>query len=275
MLTVSYHLSVMSCATLARMATRRGPKGEVERVIAANAAAPAPPPNYTGGGMAGHPISDPRYTEEGHLLTEELVNLRAKGRTWMQIQMETGVPAQSAAVRVSDYLNGQYASTSIEEARQLQIRRLEMIMGYLYEQVAAGDFLTQGRHTTNLIATIQQVTELLDLKKDRLRDEQIKLTQEQTGLIGIILDEVRSAVLDQVMQLLTEKSTYHADTGMRSVDDVAGMRAVLERDWGGWFATAAADALELASGDSNSAAGAPNAPTTRQQRGATIPGETV
>lgn len=248
------------------MATKRGsgsnPGREVERVIAAGAA-PVPPPNYTGGGMAGHPIADPRYTEEGHLLTEELVNLRAKGRTWMQIQMETGVPAQSAAVRVSDYLNGQYASTSIEEARQLQIRRLEMIMGYLYEQVAAGDFLTQGRHTTNLIATIQQVTELLDLKKDRLRDEQVRLTQEQTGLIGIILDEVRSAVLDAVMGLLTERSTYHADTGMRTVDDVSGLRAVLERDWGGWFASAASNALEVASPDNNSAAGPNTATTTR------------
>lgn len=248
-------MSYLSCATLTRMATKRGPGREVERIIAAGAAPTNP--------SAGHPIADPRYTEEGHLLTEELVNLRAKGRTWMQIQMETGIPAQSAAVRVSDYLNGQYASTSIEEARQLQIRRLEMIMGYLYEQVAAGDFLTQGRHTTNLIATIQQVTELLDLKKDRLKDEQVRLTQEQTGLIGIILDEVRQAVLDEVMQLLTERSTYHADTGKRSVDDVAGMRAVLERDWGGWFATAASNALELASADNNSAAGPVTATTTR------------
>lgn len=253
----------MSCGTLTRMATKRGPKGEIERVIAAGAGAPPPPAGYTGGGNAGHPIADPRYTDEGHLLTEELVNLRAKGRTWMQIQIETGIPAQSAAVRVSDYLNGQYASTSIEEARQLQIRRLEMIMGYLYEQVAAGDFLTQGRHTTNLIATIQQVTELLDLKKDRLKDEQVRLTQEQTGLIGIILDEVRAAVLDMVMQLLTERSTYHADTGKRSVDDVAGLRAVLERDWGGWFATAASNALEMASPDNNSAAGPVTATTTR------------
>lgn len=249
----------MSYGTLARMATKRGPGREVERIIAAGGAPTPPNQNQS----MGHPIADPRYTEEGHLLTEELVNLRAKGRTWMQIQMETGIPAQSAAVRVSDYLNGQYASTSIEEARQLQIRRLEMIMGYLYEQVAAGDFLTQGRHTTNLIATIQQVTELLDLKKDRLKDEQVRLTQEQTGLIGIILDEVRAAVLDAVMGLLTERSQYHADTGKRSVDDVAGLRAVLERDWGGWFATAAANALEMASPDNNSAAGPINTTTTR------------
>lgn len=220
------------------------------------------------------------YDQDQNTLTEQLVDLRAKGLTYMQIQMETGIEATTAAVRISDYLKKAYSGTSIEEARMLQVRRLEMIMSYLYQQVEAGDFLTQGRHTTNLIATIQQVTELLDLRKDRLRDEQIKLTQEQTGLITIILDEVRASVLNEVMAVLTQRSTYHADTGMRSIDDVAGMRALIERDWGGWFAQAASDALEAAHPDSNVAAGAtparaqhaPSAAAQRVIKGTTVSG---
>ena len=172
-------------------------------------------------------------------LTEELVTLRAKGRTWAQIEVESGIPAAQAAVRVQDYLRNSYSDTSVTEARQMQIRRLEMLMGYLWEQVEAGDFLTQGRNTTNLITVIQQVTELLDLKKDRLRDEQIRLTQEQGGLILIILQAVQAQLLNDVLGLLTEQSEYNANTGKRGIEDITAFRAQLERDFGGWFAAAA------------------------------------
>ena len=140
-------------------------------------------------------------------LTEELVTLRAKGRTWAQIEVESGIPAAQAAARVQDYLRNSYSDTSVTEARQMQIRRLEMLMGYLWEQVEAGDFLTQGRNTNNLITVIQQVTELLDLKKDRLRDEQIRLTQEQGGLILIILQAVQNTLLNDVLMQLEKERT--------------------------------------------------------------------
>lgn len=186
-------------------------------------------------------------------LTEELVTLRAKGRTWAQIEVESGIPAAQAAVRVQDYLRNSYSDTSVTEARQMQIRRLEMLMGYLWEQVEAGDFLTQGRNTANLITVIQQVTELLDLKKDRLRDEQIRLTQEQGGLILIILQAVQATLMEDVLNLLTAQSEYNAGTGKRGIEDITGFRATLERDWSGWFAAAADKALEESGSDSNSA----------------------
>ena len=186
-------------------------------------------------------------------LTEELVTLRAKGRTWAQIEVESGIPAAQAAARVQDYLRNSYSDTSVTEARQMQIRRLEMLMGYLWEQVEAGDFLTQGRNTANLITVIQQVTELLDLKKDRLRDEQIRLTQEQGGLILIILQAVQGTLLNDVLDLLTAQSAYNAETGKRGIEDITAFRAQLERDFGGWFAAAADKALEESGADSNSA----------------------
>lgn len=193
-------------------------------------------------------------------LTEELVTLRAKGRTWAQIEAESGIPAAQAAAVVNDYLRQSYSDTSVTEARQMQIRRYEMLMGYLWEQVEAGDFLTQGKNTNNLITVIQQVSELLDLKKDRLRDEQIMLTQEQGGLILVILQAVQNAVMEKMFQTITDHSVYDASVGQRSVPDITALRAVLERDWSGWFAEAADKALDEASPDSN-----PVAASTRQE----------
>lgn len=206
-------------------------------------------------------------------LTEELVTLRAKGRTWAQIEVESGIPAAQAAARVQDYLRNSYSDTSVTEARQMQIRRLEMLMGYLWEQVEAGDFLTQGRNTTNLITVIQQVTELLDLKKDRLRDEQIRLTQEQGGLILIILQAVQATLLNDVLDLLTEKSEYNANTGKRGIEDITAFRAQLERDFGGWFAAAADKALEESGADSNSATAGMAHELAKPKTGQVIRGE--
>jgi hypothetical protein len=186
-------------------------------------------------------------------LTEELVTLRAKGRTWAQIEAESGIPAAQCAVRVQEYLRTSYTDATVTDARQLQIRRLEMLMGYLWEQVEAGDFLTQGRNTTNLINVIQQVTELLDLKSDRLRDAQIQLTQEQGGLILVILQAIQATLMNNILDTLSLQSEYNSSTGKRGIEDITSFRAVLERDWSGWFASAADQALDEAGADNNSA----------------------
>lgn len=188
---------------------------------------------------------------EVDVMAEELVTLRAKGRTWAQMEAESGLEAAQCAVLVQRYLQSNHSGTSVGEARQLQIRRLEMLMGYLWEQVEAGDFLTQGRNTTNLISVIQQVTELLDLRKDRLRDEQIKLTQEQSGLLVSIIDAIKLMVMDSLLNMLTDQSVYSPETGQRSIPDLTAVRSKLEREWSGWFAIAADSALDEASADSN------------------------
>lgn len=209
---------------------------------------------------------DPRSNAgQVDMLAEEITKFRAQGMTWAQIEIETGISASECAVIASNYLKAAYTGTSIQDARQLQIMRLEMLMQMLYKMVEDGDTLTQGRQTTNLIATINQVTELLDLRKDRLRDEQIKLNQEQGGLILHILEVVKQAVINDVLGLLAEASVYNTETGRREIPDMSAVRARLERDWSGWFATAADEALMAASGDSNDSTSAvPQASTTRQ-----------
>lgn len=197
------------------------------------------------------PRMDDSNEGQVNMLAEELTKLRAKGLTWAQIEVETGIPAVECAPIVNTYLRKAHSGTSVLEARQLQIMRLEMLMEMLYNQVEDGDLLSQGRQTANLIATINQVTELLDLRKDRLRDEQIRVTQEQGGLILHILKVVEMNIIETVLQAMTDASIYNTDTGKREIPDAGALRALVERDWSGWFANAADAALTAASGDSN------------------------
>jgi hypothetical protein len=201
--------------------------------------------------MQPHHVQDDSNRGRVNILAEEITKKRAQGLTWAQIEVEVGLPAAECASIAGHYLRSAYNGTSITDARQLQIMRLEMLMQMLYKQVEDGDLLTQGRQTANLIATINQVTELLDLKKDRLRDEQIRLSQEQGGLILHIVEVIKQTVIDSVLQAMTNASIYNTDTGKREIPDAGALRALIERDWSGWFAEAADSAILAASGDSN------------------------
>lgn len=134
-------------------------------------------------------------------LTEIMVDLRASGETFARIAGRTGYSAEECAQRVHNYLVSAYSSTSVNEMRMLQVIRLEKIMNALWSQVMGGDLALEGKGATNLIAAIDKVTELLDLKKDRLRDEQVILTRAQSGLLMAALDQVRLDMLDRVLEL--------------------------------------------------------------------------
>lgn len=123
--------------------------------------------------------NDPRHDS----LAQVMVDLAAKGFTLGQISAKTGLAEYVVHERMTSYLENQATSMSIVQMRMLQLRRLERIMGALDDQVMGGDLLTQGRNMKNLIDVIREVTELMDLKKDRLRDEQVRLTQAQTALV--------------------------------------------------------------------------------------------
>lgn len=115
-------------------------------------------------------------------LAQVMVDLTAQGLTLAQVAAKVGLPEAVCHSRMSAYLENLATSMSVVEMRMLQLRRLEHIIGALWDQVMAGDVLTQGRNVKNLIDVINQITELMDLKKDRLRDEQVRLTQAQTML---------------------------------------------------------------------------------------------
>lgn len=116
-------------------------------------------------------------------LAQAMVDLSARGLTLAQIAQKTGMPEAVCHERMKAHLEHEATNMSVVQMRMLQLRRLEHIIGALWDQVMAGDLLTQGRNVKNLIDVIREITELMDLKKDRLRDEQVRLTQAHTALV--------------------------------------------------------------------------------------------
>ena len=164
---------------------------------------------------------------ENDSLAQAMVDLSAQGMTLAQVSAKVGMDEASVHRRMTAYLENQATSLSVVQMRMLQLRRMEHIIGALWEQVMAGDLLTQGRNVKNLIDVITQITELMDLKKDRLRDEQVRLTQAQTQMVLAAVDGVRLGMLDKVVSLVG-----------------SDRREEVEAMWNGSFAQFAADAID-------------------------------
>lgn len=165
--------------------------------------------------------------------TEAMVEQRARGKTFAQISVKMGIPAEECAARVHDYLTSAYSATSIVEMRMLQLRRFEMVIDALWDQVRQGDLVLEGKGATNLLNTMNHITELMDLKKDRLRDEQVQLTRAHTQLIMGTLDSVRLQMLDVVINMVRDHG-----------DDPRVLENRLAGTWDGVFADVTDKAME-------------------------------
>lgn len=136
---------------------------------------------------------------ETDLLAQSMVDLAARGMTLAQISGKVGLPVPVIHERMAAYLENQATSMSVVQMRMLQLRRLERILDAIDDQVMGGDLLTQGRNVKNLIETIREITDLMDLKKDRLRDEQVRLTQAQTALVLKSLGVPQTVLLRELL----------------------------------------------------------------------------
>ncbi|MBD3004559.1 hypothetical protein [Streptomyces sp. 5-10] len=165
-------------------------------------------------------------------LAEAMVGMMVKGSTLAQIAATVGLPIPVCHERMSAHLDSMATSMSVVQMRMLQLRRLEQILPVLYEQAMSGDFATQGKNIKNLIDLIREITELMDLKKDRLRDEQVRLTQAQTQMVLATVDTLRIEMLDKVREMLNSGATL----------------ADIESMWNGTFSEVAATAVEKNSG---------------------------
>lgn len=159
-------------------------------------------------------------------LAQVMVDYAAQGMTLAQIAARTGMEVEHVHERMNSFLENQATSMSIVQMRMLQLARLERILGALWEQVMAGDLLTQGRNAKNLIETVREITELMDLKKDRLRDEQVRLTQAQTQLVTASIEAIQVGMLEKIVDILPEES-----------------REAVEHMWNSVFPAMAADAI--------------------------------
>lgn len=139
-------------------------------------------------------------------LAQVMVDLAARGMTLAQISAKVGLPEPVCHERMTGFLENQATGMSVVQMRMLQLRRLERILDALDDQVMGGDLLTQGRNVKNIIDTIREITELMDLKKDRLRDEQVRLTQAQTALVLRSLGVPQRVLLGELMEGWIEES---------------------------------------------------------------------
>lgn len=138
-------------------------------------------------------------------LAQAMVDMTAQGMTLAQVSARVGMPEAVCHARMSAHLENLATSVSVVQMRMIQLRRLEHIIGALWDQAMAGDLMTQGKNVKNLIDVINQITELMDLKKDRLRDEQVRLTQAQTQMVLAAVDAVRMGMLEKVIALVGEE----------------------------------------------------------------------
>lgn len=159
-------------------------------------------------------------------LGQVMVDYAARGMTLAQISAKVGMDVEAVHERMTAFLENQATSMSVVQMRMLQLNRLERIIGALWEQVMAGDLMTQGRNVKNMIDTIREISELMDLKKDRLRDEQVRLTQAQVQLVTASIEAIRVGMLEKIVDLLPEES-----------------REAVEQVWNTAFPALAADAV--------------------------------
>lgn len=137
-------------------------------------------------------------------LDQVMVDLAARGMNLSEISVRTGLPEQACYERIQAALERDASLYSTVQMRQLQVKRFEMVIGALWDQIQEGDFQSQGRAAKNFTDTVREISDLLDLKKDRLREEQIRLTQAQTMLVTATLDHVRVKTLADVLATLPE-----------------------------------------------------------------------
>lgn len=168
-------------------------------------------------------------------LVDMLVGLRARGLNWYQIEKETGIDPAYAAMVVNDYLLSNYNRSSALEMRMLQLVRLESIVNALWPQVMSGDLITEGKQTKNLIDTLTTITELMELKKDRLRDEQVELTRVQKDMVHTMLAGVRDQMLSFVEDRLARLP--------RGDEEAVRIRREIADGWAARFAEVATEAM--------------------------------
>lgn len=166
-------------------------------------------------------------------LARIMVDHAAQGMTLAQIAAHVGMDVEAVHERMNAYLEDQATSMSVVQMRMLQLNRLERIIGALWDQVMAGDLLTQGRNVKNLIETVREITELMDLKKDRLRDEQVRLTQAQTQLLTKSIEMMNMVMLEKVLDLLPRLQELPVEEA----------KIEMETMWNTTFPATAADAI--------------------------------
>ena len=171
--------------------------------------------------------------------TREIVNMRVRGKDFSQIADKLGMTAARAREKFLEYMHEAYADSDEVELRFLQLKRMEKMIDFLWDQVAAGDALSEGKQTANMIKVIEEINKLMGLHRDHLKDAQVKLTEAQTAQVYEVMASMRTGLLDKVLE------GVRPETRMMEASQAERLRSVLESHWAGWYERSVGEAVVL------------------------------
>ncbi len=165
---------------------------------------------------------------------QEVVRLRLRGTQPQAVADELGLTVEEVHTFFREFLERNYTDLGEVEMRLTQLARLESMVNMLWSTVEAGDQLSEGRQTANMLKVIEEINKLLGLHRDPLRDAQVQLTKVQTELVHLVMTELRTRMLTQVMQ------------GVRGILDAEDMSEqvteaitiAVDSSWSEWFSSA-------------------------------------
>lgn len=165
---------------------------------------------------------------------QEVVRLRLRGTQPQAVADELGLTVEEVHTFFREFLQRNYTDLGEVEMRLTQLARLESMVNMLWSTVEAGDQLSEGRQTANMLKVIEEINKLLGLHRDPLRDAQVQLTKVQTELVHLVMTELRTRMLTQVMQ------------GVRGILDAEDMSEqvteaitiAVDSSWSEWFSSA-------------------------------------
>ena len=123
---------------------------------------------------------------------QEVVRLRLRGTQPQAVADELGLTVEEVHTFFREFLERNYTDLGEVEMRLTQLARLESMVNMLWSTVEAGDQLSEGRQTANMLKVIEEINKLLGLHRDPLRDAQVQLTKVQTELVHLVMTELRT-----------------------------------------------------------------------------------
>jgi hypothetical protein len=164
-----------------------------------------------------------------NLLDNKLVDLRAEGLSWDEIEERTGIDGAEAFRRVQRFLKDAPA-LSIQEYRLIHLRRLELLVQSLWDQVmgAAGSVVEWQRLEVYL-KTLDRIAALLDLNMETTKTEIRVIEDKQVTVIVAALDNVAELLRQNVQELVTTKAN----------------KELLNESWDAWVAQAVAASEDI------------------------------
>lgn len=164
----------------------------------------------------------------------EVVQLRLRGVPAQSVADELDLDLATVQKFFREFLENNYSDLGEIEMRLTQLARLDAMVNMLWDTVRAGDQISEGRQTANLIKIIEEINKLLGLHRDPLRDAQVQLTKAQTELVHLVFTELRSRMLSQVMQGV--RGVIEAEELPDPV--IEAVTTAVDSSWSEWFSSA-------------------------------------